>query len=90
MVQTSADPHQASVPCTCLSIPDMTSASGLGKAPSENWLSANNPPCKLLVKTDPSLKQYETQEDLDEEQLAQEQSGAGQSPPHGHCEEVCS
>lgn len=47
----------------------MTSVPGLGEPLSENWLLADNPPCKLLVKINPSLKQYEPHGDLDEEQL---------------------
>lgn len=54
----------------------MTSVPGLGEPPSENWLLADNPPCKLLVKITPSLKQHEPHKDLDEEQLRHQELGS--------------
>jgi len=70
MVQTSADANRLQVPRTCLPILSMTSVPGLGEPPSENGLSADNPPCKLLLKVSPSLEQHEPHGNFDEEELA--------------------
>lgn len=68
MVQTSAEVNRLQFYAR-LSVPDVTSVTRLGEPPLENWLTADNPPCKVLVKINPPLKQYEPHGDLEEEQL---------------------